>query len=190
MSLKELTKDNHKNAERSWFARLMFSGQISNEQYAMYLKQQYECYKALEDRFDSLDQNSSYPFPDSRIKRAKNIYTDLLELCDKPESLSVFESTKMYVNYILNKCPESLLYAHVYVRYLGDLKGGQMIASRVPGAGEYYKFESPEELESSIRKSLRSDEDFVNESKKCFNSAILLFEDLKSYFEAEIISNK
>ena len=91
MSLKELTKDNHRNAERSWFARQMFSGQISNEEYAMYLRQQYECYKALENRFDSLAQDSQYPFPDQRIKRAKNIYADLLELCDAPEYLSVFE---------------------------------------------------------------------------------------------------
>ena len=190
MSLKELTKDNHRNAERSWFARQMFSGQISNEEYAMYLRQQYECYKALENRFDSLAQDSQYPFPDSRIKRAKNIYTDLLELCDTPESLSVFESSKSYANYILNECPESLLYAHVYVRYLGDLKGGQMIASRVPGSGEYYKFEAPDELEISIRKSLRDDEEFVGECKKCFDSAIMLFEDLKSYFEAEISTDK
>ena len=48
MSLKELTKQNHSNAERSWFAGRMFSGQITNPEYAIYLKQQYESYKALE----------------------------------------------------------------------------------------------------------------------------------------------
>mgnify|MGYP001497169970 FL=1 len=54
MSLKNLTRKNHTNAERSWFAGLMMSGNISNEQYALYLKQQYECYNALENRFNSV----------------------------------------------------------------------------------------------------------------------------------------
>ena len=189
MSLKELTKQNHSNAERSWFAGRMFSGQITNPEYAIYLKQQYESYRALENRFDSLGSSSNVQFPDERIKRAANIHEDLMEMDSNGDNLPILESTKSYCSYIEN-CPENLLYAHVYVRYLGDLKGGQMIASRVPGSGEYYKFESPDELENSIRESLRNDEDFVNESKKCFDIAILLFEDLKSYFEAEKVSNK
>ena len=58
MSLKELTMENHRNAERAWFASRMFSGQITNPEYAIYLKQQFESYKALEDRFDNVDSNS------------------------------------------------------------------------------------------------------------------------------------
>ena len=60
MSLKELTKQNHSNAERSWFAGRMFSGQITNQEYAIYLKQQYESYSALENRFDNLDSSSEH----------------------------------------------------------------------------------------------------------------------------------
>jgi len=82
MSLKELTKQNHSNAERSWFAGRMFSGQITNPEYAIYLKQQYESYKALEKRFDSLPEDSNIKFPDERIKRAKNIFEDLIVLKD------------------------------------------------------------------------------------------------------------
>ena len=33
------------------------------------------------------------------------------------------------------------LMAHVYVRHMGDLSGGQMIAKRVPGEGRMYKFD-------------------------------------------------
>ena len=51
MSLKKLTQSKHSGAERSWFASLMMSGTITNEQYAIYLKQQFECYRALENRF-------------------------------------------------------------------------------------------------------------------------------------------
>ena len=145
MSLKELTKQNHSNAERSWFAGRMFSGQITNPEYAIYLRQQYESYKALEDRFNNVNPNSDVEFPDERIKRSKNIHKDLIEMDPDGDNLPVLSSTSSYCKYIKD-CPDELLYAHVYVRYLGDLKGGQMIATRVPGKGSYYKFEAPDIL--------------------------------------------
>ena len=184
MSLKELTKKNHSNAERSWFAGRMFSGQITNEEYAIYLKQQFESYSALEKRFDSI-HDGDYKFPDERIKRAKNIYKDLIEMDSDGDNLPVLASTKTYCSYI-NKCPENLLFAHVYVRYLGDLKGGQMIAARVPGSGFYYKFEDPEQLEVSIRSKLSEDENFVKECKKCFTFATDTFNDLKEYIDENL----
>ncbi len=183
MSLKELTKKNHSNAERSWFAARMFSGKITNPEYAIYLKQQYESYKALENRFDNIDSDSGIEFPDKRIKRAGNIWKDLVEMDPKAENLPVLESTKNYCSYI-QTCPEDLLYAHVYVRYLGDLKGGQMIATRVPGKGMYYKFEDPAVLETLIRSKLREDDLFVEECKKCFTFAIDSFNNLKDYIDS------
>ena len=179
MSLKKLTKSKHSGAERSWFASLMMSGKITNEEYAVYLKQQFECYNALEDRFKSIS-NSISTIPEN-LKRANPIMNDLKELSSDIDSIPIFESTKKYTNYILNECKEDILYAHVYVRYLGDLKGGQMIAKRIPGSGQYYKFEKPEELESFIRNQLSQDENFVQECNKCFDSAINLFKDLKDH---------
>jgi len=179
MSLKKLTKSKHSGAERSWFASLMMSGKITNEEYSVYLKQQFECYNALENRFKSISDSISI-IPEN-LKRSTPIMNDLKELCSDIDSIPVFESTNQYINYILNECKENLLYAHVYVRYLGDLKGGQMIAKRIPGSGQYYKFEKPEELESFIRNQLSQDENFVQECNKCFDSAINLFKDLKDY---------
>ena len=180
MSLKNLTGSKHANAERSWFAGLMMSGEITNEQYSVYLKQQYECYNALETRFNNMD-DSGFVLP-SELKRAENIMEDLKELNSDIENIPVFNSTKIYINYILSKCETNLLYAHVYVRYLGDLKGGQMIASKIPGEGKYYQFDNPDELEKFIRSNLREDNNFVDECNKCFDSAITLFKDLKSHF--------
>ena len=79
-----------------------------------------------------------------------------------------------------------MLYAHVYVRYLGDLKGGQMIAKRVPGSGLYYQFDEPDKLEQLIRAKLREDELFVDECKKCFTFAQKSFEDIKDYIDSKI----
>ena len=57
-----------------------------------------------------------------------------------------------------------------------------MIAKKIPGSGEYYKFDKPKELESFIRSQLSEDDNFVQECNQCFDSAINLFKDLESYF--------
>ena len=180
MSLKELTRSKHSNAERSWFAGRMISGKITDEEYAVYLKQQYECYNALENRLSNAGKAIS-DLPEE-LKRSENIMRDLKELHSDIKNIPVFESTKTYTNYILDKCDEELLYAHVYVRYLGDLKGGQMIAKKIPGKGQYYQFKNPDNLELFIRKKLREDEEFIKECNQCFDFAIDMFKDLKSYF--------
>jgi len=174
-----MTQSKHSGAERTWFAGLMMSGEITPEQYSVYLKQQYECYTALEDRFNTTEGSIS-PIPEE-LKRAPNIMKDLKELSEDIENIPVFQSTNRYVDYILNDCEVDLLYAHVYVRYLGDLKGGQMIAKRVPGEGKYYQFQNAEKLEVFIRSQLGEDKGFVKECDKCFDSAITLFKDLKSH---------
>ncbi|OUW60627.1 MAG: hypothetical protein CBD58_04435 [bacterium TMED198] len=181
MRLKKLTWENHRRAERSWFAKYMFSGDISRQDYSCYLKQQYLCYKALEDKFNSLE--SEIYFPDSRLKRAESIYQDLLELCHNSDQIPVFQSTENYIHYILHECPEDLLYAHVYVRYLGDLKGGQMIAKKVPGSGKYYQFEEPDKLEMKIRAKLRDDDVFIEEANKCFIYANDLFVRMQEHLQ-------
>jgi heme oxygenase len=163
----------------------MFSGQITNPEYAIYLKQQYESYGALEERFNKVKPDSGVEFPDERIKRADNIFKDLLEMDENGDSLPILPSTLSYCDYI-KTCPDDMLYAHVYVRYLGDLKGGQMISKRVPGSGFYYKFEDPEQLEVSIRSKLREDDSFVEECKKCFTFATDSFNDIKAYIDSNL----
>ena len=36
------------------------------------------------------------------------------------------------------------LYAHIYVRHMGDLSGGQMIMKKTPGPNRYYRFKHKE----------------------------------------------
>ena len=63
--------------------------------------------------------------------------------------------------------------AHVYVRYLGDLRGGQMIAKKIPGTGLYYQFQNSNELANIIYSKLN--DSMADEAKIVFNYATQLF---------------
>ena len=66
------------------------------------------------------------------------------------------------------------LMAHVYVRHMGDLSGGQMIAKRVPGQGRMYKFDKGhDELKEIVRSKLN--DDMADEAKLCFDFATKMF---------------
>ena len=99
----------------------------------------------------------------------------LIEMDSNGDSLPTLESTKNYCSYI-ESCPENLLYAHVYVRYLGDLRGEQMIARKIPGSGKYYKFEEPKVLAESIYTKL--DDSMADEAKIVFEFATKQFQEL------------
>ena len=48
MSLKELTMQQHRDAERQKFAGVLMSGKISKKTYLRYLVNQHACYSAIE----------------------------------------------------------------------------------------------------------------------------------------------
>ena len=87
------------------------------------------------------------------------------------------QSSLDYGNYVEEniKTYEQFM-AHVYVRYLGDLRGGQMISKKVPGSGKYYEFDEPEELANSIY--IRINDDMADEAKKVFDYATKLFKEM------------
>jgi heme oxygenase len=73
--------------------------------------------------------------------------------------------------------------AHVYVRYLGDLRGGQMIAKKIPGTGLYYQFQEPDELANSIYRKLN--DNMANEAKLVFDYATKLFIEMYDIMTSE-----
>lgn len=175
MSLKDLTADKHKSAERQEFVKVMFSGNIHPEFYATFLANQHPIYEFLE--VHSMMHGLLNGLPD--IRRAPYIISDLNELWvhddKKPIILPIVNDYLDHINFLSNNNPRLLL-AHVYVRHMGDLFGGQMIAKRVPGSGKFYQFENPEFLKTSIREKL--DDSLAEEANICFDYAIELFKRL------------
>jgi heme oxygenase len=174
MSLRDLTHDAHKNAETQPFVKVLFSGKINPKLYATFLKNQHPCYEILE--VCAMPHQLLHGLPD--IRRAPAILADFQELWTEADSDPVMlPTTDNYIKYILSiKDQPQRLMAHVYVRHMGDLAGGQMIAKRVPGSGTMYKFENGEELKNKIRSKLN--DTMGEEANIAFDFAISLMKDM------------
>ena len=183
-NLKNLTKSEHRNAERTTFMRRLIKKNITPEQYYVYLKNQLAVYTTLE--FYASRKNI-FEGEMSKLERSPALLEDLLEM----ESAANFNSLgdnlilSTAINYI--KYIEEIqnnkdrLFAHIYVRHMGDLSGGQMIKKLVPGPTSFYEFDSDTEyLKSKIREKLH--DGLVDEAKVCFGMVQDFLEELEQYF--------
>ena len=173
MSLKEATHDLHKVAEITEFAQLLLSGNITKEVYACYLTNLLSIYTAIEK--SAMDSGVLEGIED--IVRADKIKADLEEL--DVDAQPHFFSTYQYVEHI-NKLGAPDILAHVYTRHFGDLYGGQIVKSKVPGSGAMYEFIDRTKLIEKTRAKLT--DDLAPEARVAFTFAIYLFEDLTSEF--------
>lgn len=178
MSLREITKDLHSDAERTQFAKKLLSGEISKEDYANYLYQMVLIYGPIE--LGNRVQGFFASLPD--IERAHAIYQDFIELAGKDYNYKWLPSTIAYHDYLLelmsDPARKHLIKAHLYCRHMGDLYGGQMIAKRVPGQGRFYKFKEPEKLKEAIRAELT--DDLGDEARVAFEWAIKIMRELNN----------
>jgi heme oxygenase len=179
MSLRDLTHDAHKNAETQPFVKVLFSGKINPKLYATFLKNQHPCYEILE--VCAMPHQLLHGLSD--IRRAPAILADFQELWTEADGdPQMLPTTDNYIKYILSiKDQPQRLMAHIYVRHMGDLAGGQMIAKRVPGSGRMYQFEDADALKTAIRE--RINDDMAEEAKVCFQFAADMFKDMMELVE-------
>jgi heme oxygenase len=175
MSLKELTKEAHNSAERQEFVKILFSGEIDPKLYATFLKNLHPQYEILE--VTAMAKGILNGMPD--VRRAPAINNDFQELWNNekygdPVILPVVQKYIKHIMSIMND-PDKLM-AHIYVRHMGDLAGGQMIAKKVPGSGSMYQFSDPEGLKTAIRAKIT--DDMADEAKVCFDFAKELFQEI------------
>jgi heme oxygenase len=179
MSLRELTKDAHTNAERQEFVKILFSGTINPKLYATFLKNQHPCYEILE--VCAMPHGLLTGLPD--IRRAPAILADFDEMWpNQDEKVTILPIVKDYMDHIMSiKDDPKKLMAHLYVRHMGDLAGGQMISKKVPGAGRMYQFEDPDALKAAIREKIS--DDMADEAKVCFEFATQMFKEMMELVE-------
>jgi heme oxygenase len=174
-NLKELTKEEHTNAERQAFVKVLMSGRINPKLYATYLWNQHKKYDILEAM--AMVQGLLNDTP--TIRRKMKIEADFLELWDDKVNPPVLvPSTLEYIEHMRGVMtdPDKLM-AHLYVLHMGDLSGGQMIARKVPGEGRMYQFDGDiQDIKEKIRAKIH--DGMAEEAKYVFGSSTKLFQEL------------
>lgn len=129
--LREGTGEEHKKAERSQFIQFMFKGQITRDAYVKQLECLYHLYSALENEME-IHKNTkavcNFYFPE--LRRKESLYSDLIFFMGTSyHPGSPLEKTAKYIDHIkhISDREPIKLIPHAYVRYLGDLSGGQIL---------------------------------------------------------------
>ncbi|MDP0500718.1 MAG: biliverdin-producing heme oxygenase [Verrucomicrobiota bacterium JB022] len=147
-ALRTLTAESHRAAERSPFVRRLIRGPLSLPAYIFYLRELQVAYQALE---SALRTHSAHPaltqFVRPELFRAVALAEDIEQLTDVSDGEQPVESLPYagqhyarHLEEIAAETPAALL-AHLYVRYLGDMSGGQMIGQAIQR-----QFELPDEV--------------------------------------------
>jgi heme oxygenase len=178
-TLKDLTQEHHKRAERTAFIHRMLKKEMTPYQYYVYLSNQFLMYTTLE----TAALNAHVLDGIREIQRAIPMCKDLKEL-EKEYGFEIpvhLKSTSTYMEYIhkISNDPNKLL-AHIYVRHMGDLSGGQIIKKYVPGNGEHYKFDDIDNLKERVRAKLH--DGLADEAKVCFDMVTSFMEELEKSF--------
>lgn len=181
LDIKEATKEHHRRAEQQEFVKILMSGEIHPRLYATFLYNQSHCYAALEKCLQYQGLLDRLPGIARAEKLADDCQSLWVRISPQPE---ITDSTKRYIKHIdsIRRQPAKL-FAHVYVRYLGDLYGGQMIKTKTPGVNTYLDFDNAKQLIQTIREIINSymqtdADDVIAEAKICFEYATELFKEM------------
>ena len=164
-TLKELTWQKHQEAESQSFIKSIFKGQVDRDKYIDYLYQLRILYSMLETLGDKLGI-----FDDMQeLKRTRPITLDYASLTENGlEVHKIRNSTSDYLDYLDSiKDDKNKLMAHIYVRHMGDLFGGQALAKLLPGPNNMFKFDNIPVLVQTIRSKL--DISMADEANRAFD---------------------
>ncbi|CAL1712264.1 unnamed protein product [Somion occarium] len=163
--LRKGTADAHEKAEHSEGAAWLTRGELDREEYVRFLMMLYHVYDTFE---RGLDRHASHSvlqptYNPNLLARTSNLSADIAHLLQTPEpswkshpvhvelTSTPPQQLKDYITRLqtlADSSDPSPLLAHAYVRYLGDLSGGQFIRRRLAkvyeledGAGlTFYEF--------------------------------------------------
>lgn len=198
--IREETLAVHQDAERSRFVGALFGGELPLDGYAALVAQHHAIYTALEHAVDVNVDPDVAPFLDRALDRLPALARDLDFLGGRVDEqrLRPLPATERYAEHLRSAATTSpvVLLAHHYVRYLGDLSGGQMIRRSVARTygfddergTEFYRFPliaSPKAFKDAYRARLdaldwspeRRDE-LVAEVEHAYRLNTAVFDDL------------
>jgi heme oxygenase len=204
--LKSATKGLHHDVERGPFMRALLRGKLDLASYCALLRNLYDIYDALETALDTHTELPGLkPLRSPGLARREALALDL-EALHGPNwaaELKVLEACSRYVEHLrqINLSAPELLAAHAYVRYLGDLSGGQLLQPIVAkslklsnGKGTaFYQFGAPADV-GTLKRRFRAGLDevaaahggdvsaLVHEARTSFELHRSLFSGLAQHF--------
>lgn len=129
--LREETLEAHETAERTRFVGELMGGELPIEAYAALVTQHRAIYAALEAAVAANTDTRMDALFDPVLNRVPAIERDLAFLAERygVTDVPVLDATRRYADHLATVATTSsvALLAHHYVRYLGDLSGGQVI---------------------------------------------------------------
>lgn len=176
--LREVTHERHMAVEQLPFIQYLLKGNITQPDYVTYLAEMTAIYQRLETLaqaaglFDGLED----------LPRAQRMAQDLEELAPGHVA-EIMPSTQTYLRHLDSIAHSRQLFAHVYVRHMGDLYGGKLISRVVPGTGLWYQFENRAELAKTF--SERVTLDLADEALVAFDHYKNIFQDLWAKIHTE-----
>ena len=182
--LREITAEIHQDAENTKFVQYMYSGNITQRDYGVYLRQIHKVYSELE--YFTTVSGLTQGLTD--LNRAQYIRQDLEEL-GEDRYVEALPSVIQYIHRLheLYHSPNrDKLMAHIYVRHMGDLFGGKMIAKKVPGSGKYYQFKDRPELIKQLSEKVTLE--LADEAMIGFKLSTAIFDEVYELMSLEIKS--
>ncbi len=198
--LRDATRTLHTQAERTGIMRALLARRISRKDYCALLANLHAIYIALENSLRMhANQTSVAPIVDPLLFRSASIEADLDALHGSTwkNDIPHARATVAYVARIetIQNADVERIVAHAYVRYLGDLNGGQMLEPIVRAAldmrdqvaTQFYHFDVPSasafavryrETLDSLPVNSKSVDAIVDEACWAFTQHIALFEEL------------
>jgi heme oxygenase len=173
LPLKDAIAEKHSLAEKMTFNQRMFNGELSDEEYTLYLCQQLAIFDAIE----------IHELPHPALDRAGKVFEDIKELVGEGQiQITPLVATNEYRKYLNTLTKEEQL-PHVYLNYLALMFGGQMMKAKTPGSGKMYEFDGDmREIVGSIR-AIQKDE-WADEANKALDFNINILDELQRVSES------
>lgn len=126
----------HEDAEESRYMEELLAGKLDLRRYTDLVIQHYYVYRVLEEAAAAMRNNPiAAPFVEDGLTRLPALESDLRALLGDswPSEIGATSATQAYCDRMSEVCfawPGGFV-AHHYVRYMGDLSGGQFIKRKV-----------------------------------------------------------